>query len=368
MLAPAAVKPLGSSGGLSGARATRASRRTRRKKGGETFGRWDPPGARRGGGRQPASSLPPVLSMIERAPFSRLSPSVGCCVDCRTDVHLKPQSAVMVSTSPPRALAPKMPADNSPPATVSSSTSSSKGGGGSCRRKIAFHPTLGYAMPPVQPAKVERRNLRERNRVKQVNCGFDYLRSHIPGAAKQKKMSKVETLRHAVEYIQMLRKLVGGSSSRSAEEIEEFTKRVTLSAASPQPPPPITSPLAAIPTPSSTVSSEASTTPFEAVHFQYPSPLTPKTPSASSVPAEFHSYESGYDTASLYSAASTASSSFVTSPHSQQVNFCYPPPSHPQQQQHAESYSSYDYYGAEAVNSEEDELLDVIARWQDQED
>ena len=76
------------------------------------------------------------------------------------------------------------------------------------RRKIAFHPTLGYAVPPVAPAKVERRNLRERNRVKQVNCGFEVLRSHIPSAAKHKKMSKVETLRHAVEYIENLQAML----------------------------------------------------------------------------------------------------------------------------------------------------------------
>ncbi len=35
------------------------------------------------------------------------------------------------------------------------------------------------------------RNARERNRVKQVNGGFDMLKSHIPSAAKHKKLSKV---------------------------------------------------------------------------------------------------------------------------------------------------------------------------------
>ena len=66
------------------------------------------------------------------------------------------------------------------------------------------HPTLGYPVLPPQPAKVARRNARERNRVKQVNSGFDHLRSHIPSAAKHKKMSKVDTLRHAVDYIESL--------------------------------------------------------------------------------------------------------------------------------------------------------------------
>ena len=73
------------------------------------------------------------------------------------------------------------------------------------------HPTLGYPVLPPQPAKVQRRNARERNRVKQVNCGFDHLRSHIPSAAKHKKMSKVDTLRHAVDYIQNLQKMLSST-------------------------------------------------------------------------------------------------------------------------------------------------------------
>ena len=71
---------------------------------------------------------------------------------------------------------------------VSSTTNNLAGVRG---RKKAFHPTLGYAIPPPIPAKVARRNARERNRVKQVNCGFEMLRTHIPSAVKHKKMSKV---------------------------------------------------------------------------------------------------------------------------------------------------------------------------------
>ena len=46
---------------------------------------------------------------------------------------------------------------------VSSTTSVKK------RKACAYHPTLGYAIPPPVPAKVARRNARERNRVKQVS-------------------------------------------------------------------------------------------------------------------------------------------------------------------------------------------------------
>ena len=76
------------------------------------------------------------------------------------------------------------------------------------KRKIVLHPSRGYAIPPPIAPKVARRNARERNRVKQVNSGFDVLRSHIPTAAKHKKMSKVDTLRHAVDYIRNLKKML----------------------------------------------------------------------------------------------------------------------------------------------------------------
>ncbi|XP_065349580.1 achaete-scute complex protein T3-like [Cloeon dipterum] len=66
---------------------------------------------------------------------------------------------------------------------------------------------------PGQPISVARRNARERNRVKQVNNGFSNLRQHIPFTARNKKMSKVETLKCAVDYIrnmQLMLKENGG--------------------------------------------------------------------------------------------------------------------------------------------------------------
>ncbi|VEN55411.1 unnamed protein product [Callosobruchus maculatus] len=88
-----------------------------------------------------------------------------------------------------------------------------------CKRKIQFSP---YGAPPQQPASVARRNARERNRVKQVNNGFATLRQHIPqsvaqalsptsstqGRGASKKLSKVETLRLAVEYIRSLQQMI----------------------------------------------------------------------------------------------------------------------------------------------------------------
>ncbi|XP_011214786.2 achaete-scute complex protein T4 [Bactrocera dorsalis] len=84
-----------------------------------------------------------------------------------------------------------------------------------------------------QTQSVQRRNARERNRVKQVNNSFARLRQHIPqtiitdllkggGRGPHKKISKVDTLRIAVEYIRRLQDLVddlnGGSSGSSAAQ------------------------------------------------------------------------------------------------------------------------------------------------------
>ncbi|GLV37175.1 lethal of scute [Carabus blaptoides fortunei] len=103
-----------------------------------------------------------------------------------------------------------------------------------CKRKINFVP---YGGPGHQPASVARRNARERNRVKQVNNGFATLRQHIPASVAaalavpantgnargaSKKLSKVETLRMAVEYIRSLQRMLdeyetetGGTASGS---------------------------------------------------------------------------------------------------------------------------------------------------------
>lgn len=76
------------------------------------------------------------------------------------------------------------------------------------RSKISPYGSNGshhHNNPPV----AVRRNERERNRVKLVNMGFSTLRQHVPNGAKNKKMSKVETLRSAVDYIRQLQQLLG---------------------------------------------------------------------------------------------------------------------------------------------------------------
>lgn len=52
-----------------------------------------------------------------------------------------------------------------------------------------------------EPAFIRKRNERERERVRCVNEGYVQLKKHLPLAQKDKRLSKVETLRTAIHYI-----------------------------------------------------------------------------------------------------------------------------------------------------------------------
>lgn len=75
-----------------------------------------------------------------------------------------------------------------------------------CKRS-KFSPS-SFSLNGSNPPVAARRNERERNRVKQVNMGFSTLRQRVPDGVKNKKMSKVETLRSAVDYIKKLQKML----------------------------------------------------------------------------------------------------------------------------------------------------------------
>ena len=89
-----------------------------------------------------------------------------------------------------------------------------------CKRKIDF--AVRSAIPPMrhhgvqkpQTPSVVRRNERERNRVRLVNMGFTTLRQHVPAGRDNRKMSKVETLRSAVEYIKHLQELLSDNDTQ----------------------------------------------------------------------------------------------------------------------------------------------------------
>lgn len=67
---------------------------------------------------------------------------------------------------------------------------------------------LGGYDGPFEPAFIQKRNERERQRVRCVNEGYARLRGHLPGALAERRLSKVETLRAAIRYIRHLQELL----------------------------------------------------------------------------------------------------------------------------------------------------------------
>ncbi|XP_067636114.1 achaete-scute complex protein T5 [Eurosta solidaginis] len=112
---------------------------------------------------------------------------------------------------------------------------------------------IGTTLDSNNPAVV-RRNARERNRVKQVNNGFTYLRQHIPpaiiadlsngrrgiGPGAHKKLSKVDTLRMAVEYIRRLKHVIDEVDGKCSSEKRPSNawEHMALSATNSPPPTP----------------------------------------------------------------------------------------------------------------------------------
>jgi hypothetical protein len=76
------------------------------------------------------------------------------------------------------------------------------------QRLVALHPVHGYPIAPPQDLKTMKRNARERNRVLTVNQSFETLRRAVPSAAAHRKLSKVNIVQQAMEYIHSLVQLL----------------------------------------------------------------------------------------------------------------------------------------------------------------
>ncbi|XP_015914969.1 pancreas transcription factor 1 subunit alpha isoform X3 [Parasteatoda tepidariorum] len=72
----------------------------------------------------------------------------------------------------------------------------------------------------LEPSFIRRRNERERQRVRNVNDGFERLKSHIPLNAKDKdkRLSKVEILRMAIRYINNLQDMLKNDGMDDSKE------------------------------------------------------------------------------------------------------------------------------------------------------
>lgn len=211
--------------------------------------------------------------------------------------------------------------------------------------------------PSGQTASVARRNARERNRVKQVNNGFSNLRQHIPqtvitaltkgGRGASKKLSKVDTLKLAVEYIRSLKDLLEdgeNSDSASASTSSIYSEKSQQYQSIPR------SEASLSPTPSysSDASSTMSYTPNHIQTHQMNFKQEPfdnyAEPSTSPVPS-YHS-----DVLSHYSQHL----------HHHQM---YPTSSTPYKPVH---YNTYENNCSPVSSPDDDELLDAIAYWQQQ--
>ncbi|KAL3048490.1 hypothetical protein OYC64_007117 [Pagothenia borchgrevinki] len=71
-----------------------------------------------------------------------------------------------------------------------------------------FHVPFGVCDYSFEPAFIRKRNERERHRVRCVNEGYARLREHLPQEFEDKRLSKVETLRAAIDYIKHLQSLL----------------------------------------------------------------------------------------------------------------------------------------------------------------
>lgn len=79
-----------------------------------------------------------------------------------------------------------------------------------------------------EPEVVARRNARERRRVKLVNDGFLRLRKHVPTDPKNKKLSKVKTLRSAIDYIRHLQQLLNQATKNTNIPLVEVLQGATI--------------------------------------------------------------------------------------------------------------------------------------------
>lgn len=209
-----------------------------------------------------------------------------------------------------------------------------------------------YGMPHSnqQTVSVVRRNARERNRVKQVNNGFANLRQHIPpkvinsmmngNRGVNKKLSKVDTLRLAVEYIKSLQQLLeesekcGGAnkaaiSSRlqKAQDMSAMANALTMGMGRVPPHSPVS--------PTSSFTSDAS----------------------SFICKPHHLKREPYDNSYEYSSSPSSS---PYSPVETTFN------NHPYTTESASSFKREGYEDYDPINPEDEELLDTITWWQEQ--
>ena len=93
-----------------------------------------------------------------------------------------------------------------------------------------FHGHLDMYDYSFEPTFIRKRNERERQRVRCVNEGYMRLREHLPQEFEDKRLSKVETLRAAIDYMKHLQDLLDFNGSTGGIEMSLGERRISASA------------------------------------------------------------------------------------------------------------------------------------------
>ncbi|CAH1175926.1 unnamed protein product [Phaedon cochleariae] len=85
-----------------------------------------------------------------------------------------------------------------------------------CKERLHRHRKRSKC-PQVQIQQRQAANLRERKRMQSINDAFEGLRAHIPTLPYEKRLSKVDTLKLAIGYINFLGELVRTDKNANSE-------------------------------------------------------------------------------------------------------------------------------------------------------
>lgn len=80
--------------------------------------------------------------------------------------------------------------------------------------------------PQQQIQQRQAANLRERKRMQSINDAFEGLRAHIPTLPYEKRLSKVDTLKLAIGYINFLSELVRTDKNSNTEYFNGHNRNI----------------------------------------------------------------------------------------------------------------------------------------------
>lgn len=155
---------------------------------------------------------------------SSLTSTTKCSVTADKNMTLSRSSACMFSSLSPSTSSSPLEICSSFSLTSSATTLSRLKGkkaqklGRKYKARSSNRPPYKHIPHSLKPPHlVAKRNARERKRVQAVNSAFSRLRKHVPFEPRHRRLSKVKTLRLAIEYIQHLQELIHNHDRQISE-------------------------------------------------------------------------------------------------------------------------------------------------------